>query len=100
MEYPAWYVAYLTAPMLIPLVAIPHVIVAQFAVGGGFLLADMVRRAYRDDLPEVLDYIRRITRFFILITVVFGAVTGFGIWWTIGLTSPQTTSVLISIFVF
>jgi cytochrome bd-type quinol oxidase subunit 1 len=100
MEYPAWFVAYLTAPMLIPLVAIPHVIVAQFAVGGGFLLADMVRRAYRDDLPEVLDYIRRITRFFILITVVFGAVTGFGIWWTIGLTSPQTTSVLINIFVF
>ena len=35
-----------------------------------------------------------------LITVVFGAVTGIGIWWTIGLTSPETTSALIHIFVF
>lgn len=100
MEYPAWHVPFLTAPMLIPLVAIPHVIVAQFAVGAGFLLADMVRRAYRDRLQDVLDYVRRLSRFFILITIVFGAVTGVGIWWTIGLTGPETTSALIHIFVF
>jgi len=86
--------------MLIPLIAIPHVIVAQFAVGGGFLLADLVRRAYRDKLPELLDYLRRLTRIFVLITIVFGAVSGAGIWWTIGLTSPETTSALIHIFVF
>lgn len=100
MEYPVWYVPYLTAPLLIPLVAIPHVIVAQFAVGAGFLLADMVRRAYRDKLVEVLGYLKRLARFFVLITVVFGAVSGVGIWWTIGLTSPETTSALIHIFVF
>lgn len=52
MEYPVWYVPLLTAPMLIPVVAIPHVIVAQFAVGGGFLLADLVRRAYRVNPPR------------------------------------------------
>lgn len=100
MDYPAWYVAFLTSPMLIPLIAIPHVIVAQFAVGGGILLADMVRRAYRDGLAEVLEDLRGIARFFILLTIVFGAVTGLGIWWTIGLTSPETTSALIHIFVF
>jgi hypothetical protein len=37
---------------------------------------------------------------FVLITIVFGAVTGAGIWWTIGLTSPETTSALIHVFVF
>ena len=47
MDFPVWYVPYLTAPMLIPLVGIPHVIVAQFAVGAGILLADLVRRAHR-----------------------------------------------------
>jgi mono/diheme cytochrome c family protein len=86
--------------MLIPLVAVPHVIVAQFAVGGGFLLADLVRRAYRHQHQETLDYLKRLARFFVLITVVFGAVTGVGIWWTIGLTSPETTSALIHVFVF
>lgn len=100
MDYPAWYVAFITAPMLIPLVAIPHVIVAQFAVGGGFLLADLVRRAYRGESPGLLDYLRHVARIFTLITIVFGSVTGVGIWWTIGLTSPETTSALIHIFVF
>ncbi len=100
MEYPHWYVPFLTAPMLIPLVAIPHVVVAQLAVGGGFLLADLTRRAYRASDPELLAYLRRFARFFILLTVVFGAVTGIGIWWTIGLTSPEATSTLIHVFVF
>jgi cytochrome bd ubiquinol oxidase subunit I len=100
MEYPVWYVPYITAPMLIPLIAVPHVIVAQFAVGVGILLADLVRRARRDHHIEQLHYLHGLARFFILITVVFGAVTGVGIWWTIGLTSPETTSALIHIFVF
>ncbi len=100
MEFPFWYVPFLTAPMLIPLIAVPHVIVAQFAVGAGILLADLVRRARRDHDAETLVYLRGLARFFILITVVFGAVTGVGIWWTIGLASPETTSALIHIFVF
>ena len=100
MEFPIWYVPYLTAPMLIPLIAVPHVIVAQFAVGAGILLADLVRRAHRDRNAEALDYLHGLARFFVLITLVFGAVTGVGIWWTIGLASPETTSALINIFVF
>jgi cytochrome bd-type quinol oxidase subunit 1 len=100
MEFPVWLVPYLTAPMLIPLVGIPHVIVAQFAVGAGILLADLVRRARRDHDAETLAYLHGLARFFILITVVFGAVTGVGLWWTIGLASPETTSALIHIFVF
>jgi cytochrome bd-type quinol oxidase subunit 1 len=103
MDYPIWYVPYLTAPLLIPLIAVPHVIVAQFAVGGGILLAELTRRAYRDnqrDQRDVLAYLHRLTQVFVLITLVFGAVTGVGIWWTIGLTSPETTSALIHIFVF
>ena len=100
MNYPVWYVPYLTAPMLIPLIAVPHVIVAQFAVGGGILLADMTRRAYGERRPEILAYLQRLARMFVLITLVFGAVTGIGIWWTIGLTSPEATSALIRIFVF
>ena len=47
-----------------------------------------------------LDYLKRHARFFILLTVVFGAITGVGIWWTIGLTSPLATEVLIRTFVF
>lgn len=100
MDFPVWLVDYLTAPMLIPTIAIPHVIVAQFAVGGGIVLADMVRRCYQQDLMDVLEFLHIVARYFILITVVFGAVSGVGIWFTIGLTSPDATVALIHLFSF
>lgn len=100
MDYPVWFVDYITAPLLIPLVAIPHVIVAQFAVGGGIVLADLVQRAYRNDRRDLLQFLHRVARYFVLITIVFGAVTGVGIWWTIGLTSPAATNTLVRLFVF
>jgi len=100
MDFPVWLVEILTAPMLIPAIAVPHVIVAMFAVGGGFLLADLVARARREGREESLRLLRGQTRAFMLLSLVFGAVTGVGIWWTIGLTSPETTRDLIRIFVF
>lgn len=100
MEYPSWYVPLITTPMLIPLIAVVHVIVAQFAVGFGILVADLVKRAYQAKHEPTLACLRDLAKALILISVVFGAITGVGIWWTIGLTSPETTSALIHIFVF
>ncbi len=100
MHFPWWYVPELTSPMLIALVAILHVLVAHYAVGGGFFLAVESSFAYRTKDQEYLDYLKRHARFFILLTVVFGAITGVGIWWTIGLASPLPTALLIQTFVF
>lgn len=100
MHYPWWYVPGLTAPMLIAIVSVLHVLVAHYAVGGGLFLAVETGYAYRTRNREYLAYLHRHARFFILLTVVFGAISGVGIWWTIGLASPLTTAVLIRTFVF
>jgi len=100
MHYPWWYVPYLTAPMLIAIISVLHVLVSHYAVGGGFFLAVEVGQAYRTKDREYLDYLRGHARFFVLLTVVFGAITGVGIWWTIGLSSPLATETLIRTFVF
>ncbi|RME44172.1 MAG: hypothetical protein D6791_13775 [Chloroflexi bacterium] len=100
MHYPFWYVPGLTSPMLIALVAVLHVYVSMYAVGGGFVLAAETRHAYRVNDAGLLRYLRDHTWFFILLTVVYGAITGVGIWWTIGLASPLATEALIHIFVF
>lgn len=100
MEYPAWYVPGLGATMLIPVVSLVHVLVSHFAVGGGILLWLGIRRAHAERDDAFLAYLKSLTRFFVLITVVFGAITGVGIWWTIALASPQATSTLIHAFVF
>ena len=40
------------------------------------------------------------SKFFLILTGVFGAVSGVGIWFAIGLASPESTSALIHNFVF
>ena len=100
MHYPWWYVPYVTAPMLIAVISVLHVLVSHYAVGGGFFLAIETGHAYRTGDRRYLDYLHGHARFFILITVVFGAITGVGIWWTIGLSSPLATEILIRTFVF
>jgi cytochrome bd-type quinol oxidase subunit 1 len=86
--------------MLIAMIAVVHVYVSMYAVGGGLFLAVETSHAYRTSNQRYLAYLREHTWFFILVTVVFGAITGVGIWWTIGLASPLATETLIHIFVF
>ncbi len=100
MHYPWWYVPFLTSPMLIAIISVLHVLVSHYAVGGGFFLAVETGFAYRTMNADYLEYLRRHAWFFILITVVYGAITGVGIWWTIGLASPLATETLIHNFVF
>ncbi|MEN6457537.1 MAG: cytochrome ubiquinol oxidase subunit I [Thermoguttaceae bacterium] len=100
MQYPWWYVPHLTAPMLIAVISVVHVLVSHYAVGGGLFLAVETAHAHKTGDRPYLDYLRGHARFFILLTVVFGAITGVGIWWTIGLTSPLATETLIRTFVF
>jgi len=100
MHYPWWYVPFLTAPMLIAIVSVLHMFVSHYAVGGGLFLAVETRYAYRNQNRNYLAYLKDHAWFFILVTVVYGAITGVGIWWTIGLASPLATETLIHAFVF
>ena len=100
MNFPSWDVPLIGGGMLIGLIAIVHVFVAHFAVGGGLFLVWTESRAYRRNDPALLDYVRRHSAFFVLLVLVMGAVTGVGIWWSIGLVHPPATSSLIHTFVW
>ena len=100
MNFPIWEIPYLGGSGLIALMAVAHVFVAHFAVGGGIWLAVTEAKARRENDAGLLAYLRNCSRFFILLTLVFGALTGVGIWFTIGLISPTATSTLIHAFVW
>ncbi len=100
MHFPWWYVPQLTAPMLIAVISVVHILVSHYAVGGGLFLAVETTYAYRTGNRNYLAYLKRHAKFFVLLTIPFGAITGVGIWWTIGLASPLATRVLIRTFVF
>ena len=100
MNYPAWEVPVIGGPWVIGLVSIFHVLIAWFAVGGGIYLPMAERKAMRENRPDWFPIIKAHSRFFLILTSVFGAVSGVGIWFSIGLVHPEATSALIHNFVF
>ena len=100
MNYPTWDVPLIGSVWVIGAIAIFHVMISQFAVGGGLYLALAEHKARREGRQDWLEVIRRHSTFFLILTGVFGAVSGVGIWFSIGLASPESTSALIHNFVF
>jgi hypothetical protein len=99
MNYPIWDVA-LGGGMLMALVAISHVIVAHFAIGGGIVIAATETLAARRSDRELRDLAKRSSLMLILVSTVFGAISGVGIWVVAGLISPATISALIHTYVW
>ncbi|MGA3346092.1 MAG: cytochrome ubiquinol oxidase subunit I [Terracidiphilus sp.] len=104
MNYPFWDIPILGSGWVIGIIAIFHVMISQFAVGGGLYLPMAERKALR--MPEGqlrTDWLNQLashSKFFLVLTAVFGTVSGVGIWFAIGLTHPEATSTLIHNFVF
>lgn len=100
MNYPIWYLPSTGGGLLIALIAILHVFVSHFAVGGGLYLIYAEKKGLREKSREILDFTRNHARFFLLLTMVLGSITGVGIWFVIALVNPAATSLLIHNFVF
>jgi len=100
MNYPFWEVPFIGSSSVIAIIAVFHVMISQFAVGGGLFLPMAERKALRENLPGWKDQLKKHSRFFLLVTAVFGTVSGVGIWFSIGLVQPEATSTLIHNFVF
>ncbi len=99
MDYPIWHLAF-GGGVLIGIVAIAHVLVSHFAVGGGIAMALVETLAVRRKDAALRQLAYRSSWILILVSTVFGAITGVGIWFTIGLIHPTATSALIRTFVW
>lgn len=101
MEYPFWFVPGIGKGLIIGVISVLHVFIAQFAVGGGVYLAWMESRATaKYNSPELLLWLEKHTRFFLLLTMVFGGISGVAIWFAMTVVSPAGTYMLVSNFVF
>jgi mono/diheme cytochrome c family protein len=100
MNYPVWYLPFVGGGTLIALISIVHVFISHFAVGGGLYLVLAERKGLRENNRALLEFTRKHAKFFLLMTMVMGGITGVGIWFIISLVNPAATSVLIHNFVF
>ncbi len=98
MYYPIWDIPGLGGAMVIAGISIVHVIIAHFAVGAGIFNALTEWRARRTGDPLLLGFVRDNSKFLVYLAFVAGAVTGVGIWFSIGLVAPEATTYLIRTF--
>ncbi len=99
MDYPFWDVG-IGYGILMAAIAVVHVFISQFAIGGGLYLVVSEHWARRRGDEAMLGFLEKLTKFFILVTLVAGAVTGVAIWFIIGLLNPAATEALIHNFVW
>lgn len=100
MNYPFFTVPLIGGGLLIGAVAVVHIFVSHFAIGGGLFLVLAEKKTRSRGDTAFLSYLKFHSLVFIMLTLVLGALTGVGIWFTIGLVHPDATSALIHIFVF
>ena len=99
MDYPIWDVA-IGGGVLMGIVAITHVIVSHFAIGGGLVIAVTETLAVRRGDSEMRELAKRSSLVLILVSTVFGAISGVGIWVVAGLISPAAIATLIRNYVW
>jgi hypothetical protein len=100
MNYPVWETYFINPGLWVAIIAVFHVFISHFAVGGGIYLWYTDRLSVLTNDQDLREFVRKHTWFFLLITMVLGGVSGVGIWFIIGIANPEATSILINQFVF
>ena len=99
MLYPFWDVPF-GYGILMAVIAVVHVFISHFAIGGGLYLVVTEQRARKRGDQETLAFLEKLSKFFALVTLVAGALTGVAIWFIIGLLNPAATEALIHNYVW
>ncbi|RPH94027.1 hypothetical protein EHM69_08520 [candidate division KSB1 bacterium] len=98
MHYPIWNMPLLGGALVIAGISIFHVIIAHFAIGAGIFNVFTEIRARRRGDSALLQFVKDNSIFLIYLAFVAGAVSGVGIWFTIGVVAPEATTYLIRLF--
>jgi cytochrome bd ubiquinol oxidase subunit I len=100
MNYPFLDIPVIGSGWMIGIIAIIHILISHFAVGGGIFLVFAEIKALKEKREDWKLRLKAFSKFFLILTGVYGAMTGVGIWFAIGLANPAGTSALIHNFVF
>jgi cytochrome d ubiquinol oxidase subunit I len=84
--------------LIMAAVAVVHVFLAQFAVGGGMLLCYMQWLAMTGRNPDARIFVKGYFKVVVLVSFVLGALTGVGIWFTAIQISPATIGAMVENF--
>ena len=98
--YPTFYVPQIGTAWVMGIIGVIHVVASHTSVGAAFLFALLETKAYRENKPQLMDFIKRYGMFLLVFSYIIGSITGPGIWYAITVTSPRGVAGLIHNFVW
>ena len=98
--FPLFYFPEIGSAWLMGITGTIHILASHTSVGAAMLFAFLAYKAYKEDRPELYDYMKKYGMFLLIFSYVIGSITGPGIWYTATAASPRGISALIHNFVW
>lgn len=98
--YPTFYVPAIGTAWVMGIIGVIHVVASHTSVGASFLFALLETKAYRENKPQLMGFIRTYGLFLLVFSYIIGSITGPGIWYAITVASPRGVGGLIHNFVW
>lgn len=98
--YPSWYVPAIGSAWVMGIIGTIHVLASHTSVGASWLFALLETKAYQENKPYLMDFIKKYGMFLLVFSYIIGSITGPGIWYAITVASPRGVGGLIHNFVW
>ena len=98
--YPVFEIPYFGGPLLIAAIASFHILPSHVATGAFWMTYLVERKAYQQERPELLEFLKRFSLSILIFCFVTGSLTGVGIWFAATVISPRAISGLIHNYVW
>lgn len=98
--YPIWEVPNLSAGIILAIISTFHMLPSHLSVSAMWFNIYVETKSYRENRPELLEFIKKYTLLLLIFAYVFGSLSGVGIWYAATTTNPRGISALIHNYVW
>lgn len=98
--YPIWEVPNLSSGIILALIAAFHILPSHLSTSAMWFNVYVETKAYRENRPELLEFIRKYSLLLLVFSYVLGSLSGIGIWYSATVANPRGISGLIHNYVW
>ncbi len=98
--YPVWQLPAIGSALVIAFIASFHILPSHLATSAFWFNVYVENKAYKQNRPELLEFIKKYVLTILIFSFVFGSLSGVGIWYSVTVSNPKGISALIHNYVW
>jgi cytochrome bd-type quinol oxidase subunit 1 len=98
--YPVWQLPVIGSALVIAFIASFHILPSHLATSAFWFNVYVENKAYKQNRPELLEFIKKYVLTILIFSFVFGSLSGVGIWYSVTVSNPKGISALIHNYVW